>query len=93
LPLQRHETLLVSKSRESKICKAHLFVFGVLGAQNVHSAFSSDYATSVTHDLDGGPDFHSSCKRRMGIGMWVWVNAARRELYCRLAHTCEERAS
>ena len=87
----------ISKLREEKRGDAHLFVFGILGTQNVHPSFSSDYAASVTHDLDGGPDFHSPYEhqvlRRVGIEVWMWVSVIRRELNSRLTDACEERTS
>lgn len=53
---------------------AHLFVFGILGADVIDSAFPQDNGTTIAHGLDGCPNFHASsngwsCCSDMVMGM------------------------
>lgn len=48
--------------------EVYLFVLGVFRADHVDSSFPSDDITSITHDLDRGPDFHPPGQIRSSYG-------------------------
>ena len=56
--------LLSLRSNEQTFLKhrntTHLFMFRVLGANVIHSAFPNDNGATVAHWLDGCTDFHAS---------------------------------
>jgi hypothetical protein len=45
-------------------------MLGILGTYDIYSPLPYDNATTVTHDFDRGPDFHSPCQ-----GWDRWLNA------------------
>lgn len=63
-----HERLLSLRSNEQAFLgygnATYLFMFRVLGANVIHSAFPNDNGAAVAHWLDGCTDFHASGESR-----------------------------